>query len=173
MKLVGALALIAALCGCEKAAHEHPAEARQALAETRYADALSASEAGHRGNPTATVSWGLDLVKLAAHARAAQSNGTVRAAQDNSDVEEATRRGVLVGNTPGVLAKATADIAFGLLMSAARRISESDRWLRAGKWELQFHPMSWLGAEIHGATLGIIGLGQIGLEMAKRARGFE
>lgn len=70
MKLVGALALIAALCGCEKAAHEHLAEARQALAETRYADALSASEAGHRGNPTATVSWGLDLVKLEAHARA-------------------------------------------------------------------------------------------------------
>ena len=92
---------------------------------------------------------------------------------DNIDVEEATRRGVLVGNTPGVLAKATADIAFGLLMSAARRISESDRWLRAGKWELQFHPMSWLGAEIHGATLGIIGLGQIGLEMARRASGFE
>ena len=92
---------------------------------------------------------------------------------DNIDVAEATRRGVLVGNTPGVLAKATADIGFGLLMSAARRISESDRWLRAGKWTMQYHPMVWLGAEVHGATLGIVGMGQIGLEMAKRALGFD
>jgi len=79
----------------------------------------------------------------------------------------------LVGNTPGVLAKATADIAFGLLMSAARRISEGDRWLRAGNWKMQYHPMVWLGAEVHGATLGIVGMGQIGVEMAKRARGFD
>ena len=92
---------------------------------------------------------------------------------DNIAVAEATRRGVLVGNTPGVLAKATADIAFGLLMSAARRISEGDRWLRAGNWKMQYHPMVWLGAEIHGATLGIVGMGQIGVEMAKRARGFD
>ena len=92
---------------------------------------------------------------------------------DNVDLAEATRRGVLVGNTPGVLAKATADIGFALLMSAARRVSESERWLRAGNWKIQYHPMFWLGQEIHGSTLGIIGLGQIGLEMAKRARGFD
>lgn len=92
---------------------------------------------------------------------------------DNIDVAEATRRGVPVGNTPFVLAKATADLGFGLLMSAARRISESERWLRAGNWKIQYHPMSWLGAEVHGATLGIVGLGQIGQEMAKRALGFD
>ena len=92
---------------------------------------------------------------------------------DNVDLAEATRRGVLVGNTPGVLAKATADIGFALLMSAARRVSESERWLRAGNWKIQYHPMFWLGQEIHGSTLGIIGMGQIGLEMAKRSRGFE
>ena len=92
---------------------------------------------------------------------------------DNIDVEEATRRGVLVGNTPGVLAKATADAGFALLMSAARRIGESERWLRGGNWKLAFHPMYWLGVDVHGATLGIVGLGQIGLEMAKRALGFE
>ena len=92
---------------------------------------------------------------------------------DNVDLAEATRRGVLIGNTPGVLAKATADIGFALLMSAARRVSESERWLRAGNWKIQYHPMFWLGQEIHGSTLGIIGLGQIGLEMAKRARGFD
>ena len=58
-------------------------------------------------------------------------------------------------------------------MAAARRISESERWVRAGSWEMSFHPMYWLGAEVHGATLGIVGLGQIGLEMAKRGLGLD
>jgi lactate dehydrogenase-like 2-hydroxyacid dehydrogenase len=89
---------------------------------------------------------------------------------DNIDVSEATRRGILVGNTPGVLAKATADLAFALLMCAARRVSESDRWMRSGHGELAFHPQYWLGIDIHGSTIGIIGLGEIGLEMAQRAR---
>ena len=91
---------------------------------------------------------------------------------DNIDVAEATRRGILVGHTPGVLAKATADLAFALLMATARRITESDHWVRAGNWKLAFHPMRWLGIDIHDATLGIVGLGQIGLEMAKRGQGF-
>jgi len=92
---------------------------------------------------------------------------------DNIDLAEATRRGIPVGHTPGVLAKATADLTFALLMAAARRVSESDRWVRRGQWQLAFHPMHWLGVDIHGATLGILGLGQIGLEVARRARGFE
>ena len=92
---------------------------------------------------------------------------------DNVDVAEATRRGIPVGNTPGVLAKATADVAFALLMSAARRISESERWVRDGQWTLAFHPLRWLGTDIHDKTLGIIGMGQIGLEMARRGRGFD
>ena len=92
---------------------------------------------------------------------------------DNIDVAAASRRGILVGFTPGVLSKATADLGFALLMSAARRISESDRWVRAGGWKVAFHPMFWLGTDVHGATIGIIGLGQIGLEMAKRALGFD
>ncbi len=92
---------------------------------------------------------------------------------DNVDVAEATRRGILVGHTPGVLARATADLTFALLLSAARRVSEGDRWVRQGQWQLAFHPMRWLGMDIHGATLGIVGLGQIGLEVAKRARGFD
>ena len=91
---------------------------------------------------------------------------------DNIDVAEASRRGILVGNTPGVLAKATADLGFALLMSAARRVGESERWVRAGRWEMAFHPMYWLGVDVHEATLGIVGLGQIGLEMAKRGLGF-
>jgi glyoxylate reductase len=92
---------------------------------------------------------------------------------DNIAVDEASRHRILVGYTPGVVAKATADVGFGLLLSAARRIGESDRWVRAGHWEMQFHPMYWLGAEVHDSTLGIVGLGQVGLEMAKRARGFD
>jgi glyoxylate reductase len=92
---------------------------------------------------------------------------------DNIDVDEASRHRILVGYTPGVVAKATADVGFGLLLAAARRIGESDRWVRAGRWEMQFHPMYWLGAEVHDSTLGIVGLGQVGLEMAKRARGFD
>ena len=92
---------------------------------------------------------------------------------DNVDLAEATRRKIPVGNTPGVLGKATADLGFGLLLDAARRISQGDRWLREGNWKMAYHPMYWLGAEVHGATLGIIGMGQIGLEMAKRGLGFD
>ena len=92
---------------------------------------------------------------------------------DNVDLPEATRRGIPVGYTPGILAKSTADLAFALLMCAARRASESDRWVRDKQWQLAFHPLGWLGVDVHGSTLGIIGMGEIGLEMVKRAQGFE
>ena len=92
---------------------------------------------------------------------------------DNVDVKEATRRSILVGYTPGVLSEATADLAFALLMAAARRVVEADRWVRAGGWKLAFHPQRWLGADISGSTIGIVGMGKIGLEMAKRALGFD
>ena len=92
---------------------------------------------------------------------------------DNVDVAEATRRAIPVGYTPGVLAKSTADLAFALLLGAARRTAESERWVRAGGWEIQFHPTHWLGQDVHGACLGIVGLGQIGREIARRARGFD
>ena len=81
---------------------------------------------------------------------------------DNVDVAEATRRRIPVGYTPGVLAKSTADLAFALLLGAARRTSESERWLRGGGWQIQFHPTHWLGQDVHEACLGIVGLGQIG-----------
>lgn len=92
---------------------------------------------------------------------------------DNVDVGEATRRGIAVGYTPGVLAKSTADLAFALLLDAARRTAESERWVRGGGWEIQFHPTHWLGQDVHEAGLGIVGLGQIGQEIARRARGFD
>lgn len=95
------------------------------------------------------------------------------AGTDNIDVAEATRRGIPVGHTPGVLSQSTADHTFALLMAAARRVSEGDRWVREGNWKLAFHPMHWLGADVSGATIGIVGMGKIGLEVAKRARGFD
>ena len=92
---------------------------------------------------------------------------------DNIDLAEVTKRGIPVGYTPGILAKSTADLTFALMMAAARRVGESERWVRQGKWQLAHHPMHWLGIDIHEATLGIIGMGQIGQEVAKRARGFD
>ena len=90
---------------------------------------------------------------------------------DNIDVAEATRRGIFVGNTPGVLTETTADFAFALLMGAARRVAEADRYSRRGLWKT-WGPMVLQGQDVHGATLGIVGLGRIGTEVARRARGF-
>jgi glyoxylate reductase len=91
---------------------------------------------------------------------------------DNIDVAEATRRGIPVGNTPGVLTDTTADFAFALLMSAARRVVEGDRYTRQGKWKT-WGLMQLLGQDVSGATLGIIGFGRIGKGMARRASGFD
>ncbi len=90
---------------------------------------------------------------------------------DNVDVDAATRRLVLVSRTPGVLTETTADLAFGLLLAAARRIAEGDRYVRAGHWRT-WGPEIMLGPDVHGATLGIIGLGRIGAAVARRAAGF-
>ncbi len=91
---------------------------------------------------------------------------------DNVDIPAATARGIPVGNTPGILTDTTADFAWALLMAAARRVVESDRFTRAGKWET-WGPIDFLGPDITGATLGIIGFGRIGQGMARRARGFD
>jgi len=90
---------------------------------------------------------------------------------DNIDIEEAAKRGISVGNTPGVLTKTTADFAFALLMAAARRVVEADTYTRNGKWHT-WGPGVLLGQDVHHAVLGIIGLGRIGAEVAKRAIGF-
>jgi lactate dehydrogenase-like 2-hydroxyacid dehydrogenase len=91
---------------------------------------------------------------------------------DNVDVPAATARGIPVGNTPGVLTDTTADMAFALLMAAARRIVEGADYVRAGKWHT-WGPTLLLGHDIHGATLGLVGLGRIGQRVARRASGFN
>ena len=90
---------------------------------------------------------------------------------DNIDIPEATKRGIPVGNTPDVLTATTADATWSLLMAAARRVTESERFVRRGDWET-WHPLHFLGQDIHSATIGIIGMGRIGYEVAKRAQGF-
>ncbi|MCX6382308.1 MAG: D-glycerate dehydrogenase [Armatimonadetes bacterium] len=91
---------------------------------------------------------------------------------DNIDVAACTRHGVPVGNTPGVLTETTADTAFALLLATARRMCESEQFLRAGEWKM-WDPMLLLGQDVHHATIGIIGMGRIGYEMARRAYGFQ
>ena len=90
---------------------------------------------------------------------------------DNIEVAACTKRGVAVGNTPGVLTETTADLAFTLLMAAARRIPEGDRYVRSNQWRT-WGPMLLLGQDVHGATIGIVGFGRIGQAVARRAHGF-
>lgn len=92
---------------------------------------------------------------------------------EHIDVAEATRKGIYVGYAPGVLTEATADLAFALLLSTARRIAEADRYVREGNWKIAWSPTSFLGASVWGMTLGLVGLGRIGRAVALRARGFE
>jgi glyoxylate reductase len=91
---------------------------------------------------------------------------------DNIDVTAARMRGIQVGNTPDVLTDATADLAFALLMAAARCLREAAAAVAAGDW-LTWEPAALLGHDVHGATLGIIGMGRIGRAMAQRAGGFD
>jgi glyoxylate reductase len=91
---------------------------------------------------------------------------------NNIDVEEATKRGIMVTNTPGVLTETTADFAWTLLMAIARRIVEADKFVREGKFR-GWEPMLLLGTDVFGATLGIVGFGRIGQAMARRALGFN
>ncbi|MFZ5808255.1 MAG: 2-hydroxyacid dehydrogenase [Chloroflexota bacterium] len=90
---------------------------------------------------------------------------------DNIDVAACTARGIAVGNTPGVLTDATADLTMALLLAAARRLPESSQDARQGRWTT-WSPAGWLGADLNGATLGIVGIGKIGQAVARRGRGF-
>jgi glyoxylate reductase len=91
---------------------------------------------------------------------------------DNIDLPAATKRRIPVGNTPGILTDATADFAFALLLAAARRVVEGERFVRQGRWKT-WGPSLLLGTDVHGATLGIVGYGRIGQALARRAGGFD
>lgn len=91
---------------------------------------------------------------------------------DHIDITEATKRGIYVTYTPGVLTDATADFAWTLILATARRIVEYDKFVREGKWKIGWSPTFMLGRDVHGKTLGIVGLGRIGSAVARRAKGF-
>jgi len=91
---------------------------------------------------------------------------------NNIDVKALRKRGIMATNTPGVLTNTTADLVFGLLLATARRIPESERYLREGKWK-SWYPMQLVGKDVSGATIGIIGMGRIGQAVARRAKGFD
>ena len=90
---------------------------------------------------------------------------------DNVDVPACNRRGIPVGNTPGVLTEGTADLTMALLLAAARKLPEASQDAREGRWKT-WSPTGWLGADLNRATLGIVGMGKIGAAVARRARGF-
>ncbi|MEM2897270.1 MAG: glyoxylate reductase [Candidatus Bathyarchaeia archaeon] len=92
---------------------------------------------------------------------------------DHIDVEEATRRGIYVTYTPGVLTEATADFTWALLLAITRRLIEADKFVRSKSWKIQWSPTMLLGSDVYGKTIGIIGFGRIGLAVAKRAKGFS
>ena len=91
---------------------------------------------------------------------------------DNIDVEAATARGIPVGHTPDVLTGSTADLAVGLMLAVARRIPTGDRLVRAGEWP-EWGPETFVGRDLHGTTVGIVGYGRIGRAVAQRVRGFD
>jgi glyoxylate reductase len=112
---------------------------------------------------------GKDAIETAAKLRVVANIG---AGYDNIDVNECTRRRILVTNTPDVLSEATADLAFALTLAAARRVVEGDRFVRQENWPHWQWNFMW-GSEMHGKTLGLYGFGRIGQAMARRGRGFS
>ena len=104
-------------------------------------------------------------------ATALRALSTISVGTNHIDLEACRRRGVVVTNTPDVLTETTADQGWALMMAAARRVTETERWLRAGKWE-RWSLDQLLGVDVHHATLGILGMGRIGQALARRAAGF-
>ena len=117
---------------------------------------------------------GIDLIDAAVLDRAKRLQVIADRAvgTDNVDIPAATRNGIVLTNTPGILQDACADMTFALLLDAARRVSYSDRSIRAGKWTF-FDQTPYLGLDVHHRTLGIFGFGGIGQKVARRAVGFE
>lgn len=156
-----ALALLAAageLTFC--ADPDHPPSRTELLAAVREADALLCMLTDEVDEEALRA--GSHLLVIA----------NMAVGYNNIDVSAATARRVPVTNTPGVLTETTADLAWALLMSVARRVAEGDRYVRAGRFKI-WQPMLLLGTDVYGKTMGIVGMGRIGRAVARRARGFD
>ena len=110
--------------------------------------------------------------KMLERAPALKAVANIAVGYNNIDVPACTARGILATNTPGVLDDSTADLAFALMLGAARRLTEVESYIRGGEWT-GWRLKQWLGIDVHHATLGIIGMGRIGQVIARRAGGFE
>jgi lactate dehydrogenase-like 2-hydroxyacid dehydrogenase len=109
--------------------------------------------------------------ELLAHALKLRVVSVMAVGVDNVDLDACTRRGIPVGHTPGVLTETTADLTWALLLAAARRLAEAQQAVYQGRW-ITWEPLGFLGQDVHGKTLGIVGLGRIGSAVARRASGF-
>lgn len=107
-----------------------------------------------------------------ADAKRLRAVANVGVGYNNLDIPALQARGIVATNTPDVLTDTTADFGFALMMAAARRITEAEHWLRDGQWQ-RWSFQSMLGVDIHGATLGVLGMGRIGRGIARRASGFD
>ncbi len=137
--------------------------------------ATAAELAGIAGEVDGIISMVTDRIDasvLAAGAGRLRVVANVGVGYDNIDVAAATEAGVVVCNTPGMVEEATADLAFALILAASRRLSEAEADLRAGRWH-GWEIDQYLGRNVHGATLGLVGYGGIGQAVARRARGFD
>ena len=145
------------------------------VTDNQAATAIDARELAARAGDAdgLLVATGLDFVDAETLAAAPKLKvvANIGVGYDNIDVDACRERGVIVTNTPGVVDDATADLAFSLLLAAARRVVEADRFVREGRWSES--SQLGLGLDVHHRTLGIIGFGRVGKTIAKRARGFE
>ncbi|MBX3394758.1 MAG: D-glycerate dehydrogenase [Phycisphaerae bacterium] len=130
------------------------------------------AEAGKHDAFVSQLADRIDRSFLQAAAPRCRIVATCAVGTDNIEIEAAREFGIAITNTPDVLTEATADLAFALLLSAARRLGEAERVVRSGGWR-GWRMLDFLGSDVHGRTLGIVGAGRIGSAVAKRATGFE
>jgi lactate dehydrogenase-like 2-hydroxyacid dehydrogenase len=150
---------IAARCDVTMRPEDAPLEPAQLAESCREIEGLMATG----------VRVSEDVIAQASRLRVVANVGV---GYDNIDVAACTRRRIQVTNTPDVLTETTADLAFALLLAVPRRLVECDRYVREGQWQFSKWEFLW-GADIHGKTLGVYGLGRIGTAVARRARGFS
>ncbi|WP_454830289.1 2-hydroxyacid dehydrogenase [Pseudoxanthomonas wuyuanensis] len=138
---------------------------------SEYAPAQIAAALAESDGALVTLNERIGAAELAGAARL-RVIANVGVGYNNLDIGALTAAGIVATNTPDVLTETTADFGFALLMATARRITEAERWLREGQWQ-QWSFSTMLGADLHGSTLGILGMGRIGQGIARRAAGFD
>ena len=152
--------LLQARCDVEINPHDRPLTRKELLEKVRGRDGI-----------LCLLTDRIDAEVFEA-AKGAKGFANYAVGYDNIDVQEATKHGFPISNTPGVLTNATAEMAWALLFAVSRRVVESDTFMRSGQWK-GWGPLQFIGGDVTGATLGVVGVGRIGTEMALKSRGFN